>query len=340
MKLHDALRRSVRQFGISVLKEKRLVFVLSDYRAFDEYPAVREVMSAIYEEGFGPELFRLALDSEDDDSPYLNFARRLKDTLVSRRYFRREFVNYAIDSITLAIGLRDSVTEPRDSGFDAGKKDHHGPEGAPDQDDPAYIFAMGERYFHGIGTARDYGRAAGCYFKSAGDDYADAENALGWMYENGLGVRQDYAEAVKWYRKAAEQGSAEAENSLGHMYRNGYGVPQDLNKAVEWFYRAARQNHAAAQNNLGTMYMNGLGVMQDFAEARRWYILAARQNHTAAQYNLGCMYERGLGVAADDSWARKWFTLAANQGDAAARQKLAYLRGWGRLMRPFSFGRR
>jgi len=88
------------------------------------------------------------------------------------------------------------------------------------------------------------------------------------------------------------------------------------------------------------MYMNGLGVMQDFAEARRWYILAARQNHTAAQFNLGCMYERGLGVAADDSWARKWFTLAANQGDAAARQKLAYLRGWGRLMRPFSFGSR
>ena len=148
MKLQDALRRSVRQFGISVLKDKRLVFVLSDYRAFDEYPAVREVMAAIYEEGFGPELFSQALDSEDDDTAYLNFVRTLKDTLVSRRHFRREFVNYAIDSITLAIGLRDSVTEPGDSGFDAGKKDPHGPEGAPDQDDPAYIFAMGERYFY------------------------------------------------------------------------------------------------------------------------------------------------------------------------------------------------
>ena len=340
MKLHDAVRRSVRQFGISVLKEKRLVFVLSDYRAFDEYPAVKEVMTSIYEEGFGPELFRVALASDEDDSAYLHFARDLKDLLVSRRYFKREFVSYAVDSITFAIGLKDSVTEPRDSGFGARRKAAEGTEGAPDTDDPAYIYGQGERYFYGIGTAKDYTKAAGCYWKAAGDDYADAENALGWMYENGLGVRQDYAEAVKWYRKAADQGSAEAENSLGHMYQHGYGVPQDPEKAVEWYYRAARQNHAAAQNNLGSMYLNGLGVMQDFSEARRWYLLAAKQNHAAAQYNLGCLYERGLGIAADSSWAVKWLTLAARQGYEEARQKLGYLRGWGRIMRPFSFDRR
>ena len=34
MKLHEALRQAVRQFGMNVLQERRLVFILSDLRAF------------------------------------------------------------------------------------------------------------------------------------------------------------------------------------------------------------------------------------------------------------------------------------------------------------------
>lgn len=53
MKFHEALRRAVRQFGINVLQEHRLMSVLADYKAFDDYPAVKEVMKAVSSEGHG-----------------------------------------------------------------------------------------------------------------------------------------------------------------------------------------------------------------------------------------------------------------------------------------------
>ncbi len=39
MKLEEALRKIIRQFGVSVLQEKRLMFILSDFRAFNDHPA-------------------------------------------------------------------------------------------------------------------------------------------------------------------------------------------------------------------------------------------------------------------------------------------------------------
>ena len=43
MKLHESLRKIVRQFGINVLQEKRLMSLLADYRSFDDYPAMKDV---------------------------------------------------------------------------------------------------------------------------------------------------------------------------------------------------------------------------------------------------------------------------------------------------------
>ena len=41
MKLNESLRKIIRQFGTNVLSEKRLLFILSDFRAFEEYPALK-----------------------------------------------------------------------------------------------------------------------------------------------------------------------------------------------------------------------------------------------------------------------------------------------------------
>ena len=53
MKLQEALRKVIRQFGGSVIQEKRLMSFLADYKAFDDYPAVKEVMRAIATGGLG-----------------------------------------------------------------------------------------------------------------------------------------------------------------------------------------------------------------------------------------------------------------------------------------------
>jgi len=53
MKLHEPPGKVIRQSGVSVLPEKRLAFMLPDFRAFEECPATRQVLEAIVEDGSG-----------------------------------------------------------------------------------------------------------------------------------------------------------------------------------------------------------------------------------------------------------------------------------------------
>ena len=41
MKLQEALWKVIRQFGVSVIQEKKLISFLADYKAFEDYPAMR-----------------------------------------------------------------------------------------------------------------------------------------------------------------------------------------------------------------------------------------------------------------------------------------------------------
>ena len=47
MKLHDAMQKIIRQFGTPVLAESRLMSLLADYKAFDDFPAMKDVMKEI-----------------------------------------------------------------------------------------------------------------------------------------------------------------------------------------------------------------------------------------------------------------------------------------------------
>ena len=116
MKLQDALKRIFREFGMNVLKEKRFVFLLSDYKAFDDYPAVKQIIKAISDDGYRKELCRLGMDGSRDDC--LNYAVRLKKSLSADRNFKPELAGFAVDCILFAMGLISSVREPSDHGFD------------------------------------------------------------------------------------------------------------------------------------------------------------------------------------------------------------------------------
>ena len=116
MRLEEALRKVIRQFGVSVLQEKRLMFILSDFRAFNDHPAVKQVFQSIVSDGSGKELCSLFLD--DDSEGCLTYARNLKKSLAADRHFKQELADYAVDSITFALGLQASVKEPSDHGFD------------------------------------------------------------------------------------------------------------------------------------------------------------------------------------------------------------------------------
>ena len=116
MKLHDAMRKTVREYGVRVIAEKRLIFILTDLRAFEEYPAVKPVLEAIVAEGAGRELVRLFLN--EDREWFLSYAGNLRKSLSVRNHFRQDLAGCAVDSILYALGLTDTVTEPSDHGFD------------------------------------------------------------------------------------------------------------------------------------------------------------------------------------------------------------------------------
>ena len=116
MKLHDAMRKTVREYGVRVISEKRLIFILADLRAFEEYPAVKPVLEAIVSGDTGKELVRLFL--EEDRDWFLSYAGNLRKSLSVKNHFREDLADYAADSLLYGLGLRESVTEPTDHGFD------------------------------------------------------------------------------------------------------------------------------------------------------------------------------------------------------------------------------
>ena len=103
MKLNEALRLVIRQSGMGVLREKRLVAFLDDCQAFDDFPAMRQVMSAVAEGGYGEKLYSLAM--KENNADYLRDAAGVKESLVKDQRFRKDLAVYAVDSISFALGL-------------------------------------------------------------------------------------------------------------------------------------------------------------------------------------------------------------------------------------------
>ena len=197
MKLQDALQKIIRKYGTVILGEKRLVFLLDDYRSFADYPAVRPIMKAIAEDGYGKELCEAA---EIHDMEFVSSSNDLKETLTEKHGFRKDLAEYAVSCISFAMGFEESVDEPLDHGFDPNGKT--APEPRKDESD------------ENDGTSSDAAE------NPEGPESADEQYELGNAYFHGNGREKNCYEAVKWWRRAAEQGHAGAQYSLGFFAVN------------------------------------------------------------------------------------------------------------------------
>jgi len=125
--------------------------------------------------------------------------------------------------------------------------------------DPIAQNGLGVMYYTGEAVSKtetgeildhDPELAAGWFYRSAEQGYADAQFNLGLMYVNGEGVEQDINHAVELFKKAADQGHVDAQNNLGALYYLGEGITRNEEKAIEWFEKAAAQGNEEAQANL------------------------------------------------------------------------------------------
>ena len=101
VKLHDVMKQLLRQFGSAVLQDERLLSLLDDCHAFEDF--LRDLYCRSQKDGI---------------AECQLYADYVKKSLCQTRHFRSEFADYAVDSVFFALGLTDSVSEPSDHGFD------------------------------------------------------------------------------------------------------------------------------------------------------------------------------------------------------------------------------
>ena len=181
MKLHEAMRKALGEFGVSVLGEKRFFYLLSDYHAFEDFPAMKDVVRALADGGYGEKL--LTVSQEPGRPRYEACAKDVRKFLACERHFKAEFAACAVDSVSFALGIISTVKEPSDHGFDplVGKND-------AERGDMYAQYALGERYLKGDGLRKDGKEAAKWLEKAAGQGLDDAEYELGCLLADGQGV--------------------------------------------------------------------------------------------------------------------------------------------------------
>ena len=182
---------------------------------------------------------------------------------------------------------------------------------------------LARQYEDGLcGLCKDDPLAVVWIKKAAEAGRAEAQFALGIRYFFGIGVPQDLAQAVYWLHKAALRNHAEAQYRLAGCLEDGLGTSVDKAAGVFWYTRSAELGYPQAQNMLGILCIKGMGMPRDAQAAAAWFQKAAAQGYATAQFNLGCSYEKGEGVDKDREKALYWYGKAARQGDADAQARL------------------
>lgn len=105
---------------------------------------------------------------------------------------------------------------------------------------------------------------------------AEAQATVGGAYFYGIGTKRDYSKAAKWLRRAAEQSGyverARTMAMMGILYKNGLGVPQDKVMAYMWLNLsvAAGQHKAAKERGELANEMTREQIAEAEKMAREW----------------------------------------------------------------------
>ena len=354
MKLEKALRKTIRMSGAEVLAQKRLLFILSDLRAFDEHPAVKQVLEAMVSGGKGQELCRLFLD--DDRAGCISYAQDLRKSLSENSHFREDLADYAVDSILYALGLTDNVTEPSDHGFDP--MEHGistGNPGAGERKGPDAEEGKGRTEKNSGRDAKKWDagvtRREPSAEKEKETEVSRPEASGGGSAAPRNSGAKSHSKAVTWVIAAAliaggfalgliaagsshdnEQSAAsrtaessEAVKDAGHAPGARVNGKNSHDASGGGEAPGASDGRATESHDGEYEYKEGekhyyLGDARSYAEALQWYLKAAAKGHSGAEYSIGWMYEQGNGVSRDYQKAIGWYRKAAGHGSEIARK--------------------
>ena len=166
--------RRDRLYGKSLVKD----LMLNEY-----CPELGRIMEELVSGGLAERLLVMSpvRDSEREIAEFLVFAEEAKEELGKKGNFRQDLVDYAIDSVSYALGFLNKVRVPpeaEDDPFDDLEKD--------------YVPYEEQDKYYSVGSMLD--------IIYEFDDFLD-ELMLGRAYEYGDGIRQSYPRAMKWFRR-------------------------------------------------------------------------------------------------------------------------------------------
>lgn len=243
MKLQEALLKCTRQFGREVLKERRLIFMLLDYHAFRDYPAMKKVVKALISGGCINELYSRSRSASRSD--YLTYAGTVKKSLAADMHFRKELADYAVDSVSLALGMLESVREPFDP-YDSGERSTAPDEVSGTDGKTSSVLSGFRMKWLAVPLAA---AAAATVIVLLVLNNAAFQNYRGEK----LYSEQNYGAALKQFGKAADKGNVDALLKLGRMYETGRGATQDQEKALEFYRRAMKLGSADAETRYDSL---------------------------------------------------------------------------------------
>ena len=138
--------------------------------------------------------------------------------------------------LVLGVDAQEKKKPPIDPAVLKAKQDFEAKKVEAAKGDPVVLYELGELYYYGRGTGRNYTEALKTYTQSATKGYVLAESNLGYLYERGQGTGRDYKKAMEWYAKAAEKGHAESQMGLAEIYYSSKGLPKrDYVNAYKWY---------------------------------------------------------------------------------------------------------
>ena len=115
MKLNEAVKQIVTQFGEQTIVEQRLVNLLSDFLAFNDYPAVQQILREFVSHGYANELLDICNTYSGKDL-LLNTDKIVRRFIKERR-FKKDLATYAVECLLFGLGKQESVNEPFSNGF-------------------------------------------------------------------------------------------------------------------------------------------------------------------------------------------------------------------------------
>ena len=347
MKLHEALRKIILEYGPAVLEERSLVSLLEGSSAFEDCPDMLPVMEALFTPKYGHELsLRSAEPGRTDLSLYLEY---LGKSLVKAMGFGEKQADYAVYSVSFALGLCPDAPDPID--ITAGQRDPFeesaadgsgepewqmvGPDDAPPQDEKESpepdsapeqaepdAPSPEEKSPRDELTAPEKDAPADEASTDAAEESHDPDITPADSSQGAAPLDSEKAPEPPLTPESAERsGDSEDPPETGPSPGEAPAAPESPSSRDDGAELYAR----------GEMYCYGRGERQDYAEAVRWYLRAAEHGSTDAEYSLGHMYSCGQGVQRDNEKAIEWFRRAAAHGSADARRRIQnILRSIGR----------